>query len=120
MSSTRNNNMRTEYTLQQRGYYNVLERNMYKHSTYGNPVNPGLPLAGSAPPSHMSRCVLSKNSIDIESKLFGIGSSNLVKTPEKVAPRLNKLKDIQFFKRNDVLIPRDMYIPTNQHALPTL
>jgi hypothetical protein len=120
MASTRNNNMKTEYTLQQIGYSNVLERNMYKHSTYGNPTNPGLPLAGSAPPSHMSRCLLSNNSIDIESRLFGIGSSNLVKSPPKVVPQLNKLKDIQFFKRPNIIVPRDIYISTNQYILPTL
>lgn len=120
MASTRNNNMRTEYSLQQRQYGHVFDRNTYEHSSNGNPVNPGLPLAGSAPPSHMSRCDLSSNSIDIETQLFGISSTNLVKRPEKVNPRLKKLKDIKFFDRKEVLLPRDIFMPTNQHALPIL
>ncbi len=118
MTSTRNNNMATEYNLQQSAYMDVLDRNMYVHSTYGNPVNPGLPLAGSAPPSHMSRCILSTNSIDIENHLFGIGSTNLVKPQKKLIPQLKSLSDIKFFDRKNVIIPRDLYVPFDQHALP--
>ena len=118
MTSTRSINMKTEYNLEQYSNHNIFDRNIYKHNTYGNPVNPGLPLAGSAPPSHMSRCVLSNNSIDIESQLFGIGSSNLVKKKEPVVPRLKKLNDIKFYERKDVLLPRDLLTTTNQFILP--
>ena len=104
MTSTRSINMKTEYNLEQHSNHNIFDRNIYKHNTYGNPVNPGLPLAGSAPPSHMSRCVLSNNSIDIES--------------QPVVPRLKKLNDIKFYERKDVLLPRDLLTTTNQFILP--
>ena len=42
--------------------------------------------------------VLSNNTCDIESKLYGIGSSNLVTGPKNVYPDLNKLD-----KRGDLI-----------------
>ena len=43
--------------------------------------------------------LLSNNASDIESALFGIGSTNLVKQKSAVKPELNCMKNVKFFNR---------------------
>ena len=41
-------------------------------------------------PSHMPREAFSKNSVEIESSLFGINSTNLVNPQQPIVSRINK------------------------------
>jgi hypothetical protein len=59
--------------------------------------------------------VLSNNACEIESSLFGIGSSDLVNGPKKTYPDLNKLSDVAFFDNKLTrFIPEPLIIESNQ------
>ena len=88
--------MKSDYCLQQRQHKQNLGYNMYEHSQWGTPTTTAFPAAGSAPPSLMWRDALSANPIEIESSLFGIGSTNLVTPQKPVCPQLKQLPTIHF------------------------
>lgn len=69
-------------------------------------------------PSHMPREAFSRNSVEIESALFGINSTNLV-TPEKpVKPELTRLPEISYFDRLPLYMPENMVVQTDQRPFP--
>ena len=49
--------------------------------------------------------VLSNNTADIESKLFGIGSTNLVKPQKIIIPQINNLNNCKWMNKLPVFIP---------------
>ena len=66
-------------------------------------------------PSHMSRDALANNPIDIESSLYGIGSSNLVKPCEPVVPNMRPIDFKDYFERNqNVIMPYPLVFENNQ------
>ena len=96
MTSTRNKNTNGNYQLEQQQFRRINEHINYIHSYNGPPHSVSIPGGGIAPPSRMNRDSLSENSIDIESSLLGIGSTNLVKHKPKVVPKLNDLSTTTF------------------------
>lgn len=58
--------------------------------------------------------ILSNNTPDIESYLYGIGSSNLVEEYKKPHIKLNKLDNIKFFNTSTTLLPDPLVIEKNQ------
>jgi hypothetical protein len=54
--------------------------------------------------------LLSNNAPDIESALFGIGSTNLVNAKGAVLPQLNCIPNIKFFDRPRTLMPEPLVI----------
>jgi hypothetical protein len=119
MTSTRNNNTKSDYCLQQRQFEQNLGYNMYQHSQWGTPNVTAFPAAGSAPPSLMWRTALSNNPIEIENALFGIGSTNLVNPQKPICPELKKLPTINFFERNKVVMPEPFILNQNERPFPT-
>jgi len=102
MSSTRLKNQPGEYKLEQLRNQQACANRLSEHRTISN--NTVLPEFGfnvSYLPNHL----LSKNAVDIESNLFGVGASNLEKKPIHFNPYLNRLKDISFFERPEVFVP---------------
>jgi hypothetical protein len=61
-------------------------------------------------PSHMPREVFSRNSVDIESALFGINSTNLVETQKPVVPQMTQLPEISFFGRMQLIMPDPLVV----------
>ena len=61
-----------------------------------------------------------QNSVDIESALFGINSTNLVEKKEPVVPQLKNLPEVKFFERMAVFMPEPLvvekYARPFQHA----
>jgi len=105
MASTRNRNTPLDYNLEQHNYQDLQQRNLYIHSSSGRPTSECIPSIGYAP-SHMSRDALAKNPVDIESALYGIGSTNLVKPCEPVNPRMKNIIFKDFFeRRTEVIMP---------------
>jgi len=103
MSSTRNNNSLSEYKLQVKG-------NQYidKFTTYKAYANPYVSYhAGNALlPSRMGRDALSYNSIDIETFLYGIGSTNLVHPKNNAFyPQLKELKSLNIVPQEHLIMP---------------
>ena len=62
--------------------------------------------------------VLSNNTADIESNLFGIGSTNLAKPKsQRFKPSINNRKKCRFFERPALVLPNDLIVENNQRPL---
>jgi hypothetical protein len=118
MSSTRNNNTPGNYKMEIASNKYLFMSNIYKHGAFGTPHLSALPDGGSAPPSRMDREQLSNNPIEIESQLFGIGSSNLVTGYTPPLANINRLNNVSFFDRNKVIMPSALVVEGAQRALP--
>ena len=118
MASTRNNNTIGNYKCEEVTYKKYLERNLSLNSSYAPPNKPALPCGGSAPPSFMYSNSLSNNSVDIESSLFGINSTNLVEPMKPINPSIKSLNNVKYFNRDSVVMPNQLVITNNQRILP--
>lgn len=116
MTSTRNNNTSLDYKLQQNYNNNMMINNFY--TGYCVPNNEIIPTIGTIT-SRRNRYSLASNSVDIESNLFGINSTNLIKPAPTVEPLLNKIPHKSFFYRQDnVIMPYPLVFNNNDR--PTL
>jgi len=104
MASTRNRNTAINYKLEQLTNVNNEQYNLYKHGSSGNPYMINLPGNGFGG-SHMSAEKLSNNSVDIESFLRGIGTTNLIKGNMILTPELNKIRPVNIYENNEVIMP---------------
>ena len=99
MASTRLRNCTNTYKREQQTY----QRNFNNVSYVGKSLhrNTYLPDLGINAPRMVNGVInniLSNNGADVESSLFGIGSTNLVNPKKETCADINKLKDIQFFE----------------------
>ena len=117
MTSTRNNNTKSDYCLQQRAYEQNRNYNLYQYSQTGKAYDPAIPTLGYTP-SHMDRSVFSNNPVDIESSLFGINSVNLVEPAAPVQPDLKCIKSVKFFNTLPIIMPLPFVLEANQRPFP--
>lgn len=114
MTSTRNKNTHCDYVMEQRNNRLLNKYTLYKNGSGGRAYSDSIPSLGYTP-SHMPWDALSTNPVDIESKLFGINSCNLVTPQEEITPQL---KDIcfknYFYVNKEILIPEPLIIENNQ------
>ena len=110
MSSTRNINNPNDYAMRQRLYAGATEYLTYEAFHVAD--RPALPALYA--PSFLPRDVLCSNSIDVESQLFGINSTNLVNPAAHVLPDNNTLPVISFFERSACYMPTDLVTDANQ------
>ena len=110
MTSTRNNNTPEDYCLQQKAINISRQYGEYKFGSAGAAYNPGIPCVGYTP-SHMPASFFSNNPTEIESRLFGIGSTNLVNPQKCLQPSLKTIPFKSFFKMPtyvpELKIPQD-------------
>ena len=119
MASTRNKNTKGDYVLEQRVNDLANMYSTYTHSQYGTAYNQTFPELGFAP-SKMSNTIFSENAVDIESGLFGINSTNLVKeTPHCVPNWKSPLPTKSYFDRIPIIMPTPLVIIKNQRHCPT-
>ncbi len=118
MSSTRNKNTPNDYCLQQDIYGNSLKYNEYKYASTGRAYDNAIPCVGITP-SHMPREAFSHNSVEIESSLFGINSTNLVNPQAPIHPQLKQLPEKSFFERLPMYMPEPLVVERNQRPFPT-
>lgn len=118
MASTRNNNCRSDYCLQQKSYRDARLYNEYKYSQAGRAYRNAFPCLGITP-SHMPREAFSTNSVEIESALFGINSTNLVNPQAPVDPHLTQLPFVPFFHTLPTYMPEPLVVEKNQRPFPT-
>jgi hypothetical protein len=115
MASTHLKNSKGQYCLEQRDHKLTETHDFYKG--YKIPFQSSLPVLGFNPSNMRAGIynnILSNNPIDIESDLFGVGSTNLVKAKKTVYPSLNKLPEKCFFSRPHLVIPNPLVIAKNQ------
>ncbi|MBC67230.1 MAG: hypothetical protein CML63_11135 [Rhodobacteraceae bacterium] len=117
MTSTRNKNTKGNYNLEQKGYSLARDYDSYKHSQYGQAHKTTMPDIIYRP-SFLPRDMLSSNPIEIESTLFGINSTNLVKERAPTKPQLKTLPTSKFFERVPLIMPKQLVIEKNQRPLP--
>ena len=117
MTSTRNKNTRNDYCLQQRNYDLARNYNKYAYSQYGKAYNVAMPDIGIIP-SYMPRGTLSNNPVEIESRLFGINTTNLVKPQGHVTPLLKTIKTISYFDRIKLEMPEDLIVSREERPFP--
>ena len=114
MASTRSKNTSGNYDLEQ--WSNQSHVGYYTSTTYGAAQHTMLPgdglLAGN-----VSRTQLAHNSCDVESSLFGIGSTNLVAPRPEVVPKIAHLQSLNVIDRLPVLLPSPLVVDSNQRPL---
>jgi len=116
MASTRNKNTPGNYLAERWSIdQEVLYRN-YEHAGNGRPVESmfsgdGL-LMGRMVPTE-----LSTNSMDIESFLYGVGSTNLVSPLPPVYASLKPLKSLSMIDRVALIMPENLAVEPNQRPL---
>tara|TARA_B100000424_G_C22823882_1_gene440551 strand:+ start:64 stop:426 length:363 start_codon:yes stop_codon:yes gene_type:complete len=114
MACTRNKNTHCDYLLEQRKNRLINDYSLFENGSSGRAHCLTIPTLGYNP-SHLPREVLSSNSIDIESKLKGINSCNLVTPQQEITPQLKDLCFRDFFEVNrQILIPEPLIIENNQ------
>lgn len=117
MASTRNNNTFGNYCLQQRSIKEAAQYLVYTNSANGYAYDTRLPgnglLMGQMPWNQLSH-----NAADIESFLFGINSTNLVKPEAPLVPELKRLPSAHVFEKGPVYIPEPLVVQKNQRPFP--
>jgi hypothetical protein len=112
MASTRNKNTAGDYNSKQQSFRqqsNYCTNIDYSISTQTLRAGNGL-LQGRLPDSELSH-----NPNDIESFLFGIGSTNLVTPNTQVKPELKNIKELYIIDRRVPLImPNDLVLLQDQ------
>jgi hypothetical protein len=103
MSSTRNKNSQSEYKLQVQGNRFIDNFTTYTQST--TPVTTLFAGNGIIMP-HIGRDQLSYSSIDHESYLFGINSTNLVNPQPQFTPKIKQLKSLNMIKTPQLIMPQ--------------
>ena len=106
MASTRNRNTQQDYAQEQLAYQKQRDHQSYETASFfGLPENPcfvGAGLVGMKAPAQN----LSANSADIESLLFGVGSTNLVSPLPEIVPNLYALPSLNLVDK-----PVPVYLP---------
>ena len=111
MASTRNNNTRSNYCLQQRGYNLALGYDLYKYKRISPDTRfPCFGInVGSVPNTQLS-C----NPVNTESFLYGINSTNLVRPAPKFTTIVKCQPGIEFFNRPQAYLPPPLVVPNCQ------
>lgn len=112
MASTRNKNTSINYNLEQRSYqkqdtYCRLYGESYQTNLSGNGLIQG----------KLSREQLSENSVDTESFLFGINSTNLVNPAPTFHPEQKTLTQVHIFDKGQIYMPEPFICETGQRPL---
>ena len=117
MASTRNKNTPGNYCLDQRQNVGQESWQLYKNGANGTAYDTRL-CGNGLNPGQLPWTTLSHNPADIESFLFGINSTNLVKPAPALTPELKCLKSANIFKTSPVIMPVPQAIPKYQRPFP--
>ena len=92
------------------------QSNYIQYESYGRPAETEFAGNGLLC-GRVGSMALSNNSCDIESFLYGIGSTNLVTPYEKPALDITHLNSLNIYKKQEVLIPKPLVVEPNQRHL---
>jgi hypothetical protein len=116
MASTRNKNTPGDYALEKQAIQRQHQERMYIHQSQGQAKQTNLPGNGLLSGKYAARD-LAKNDCDIESFLFGIGSTNLENPLPAVTPQLNTIKSINVMEKMPMQTPRPFSMEPNQRPM---
>lgn len=113
MASTRSKNNEADYGLEQKSNTGMCDYLTCQKNNYGNPITThfagdGL-LQGRIAPRN-----LAGNPFDIESQLFGIGTSNMVKPKSEVNPNIHNLNSLNVIDRLPTMVPEPLIVEKGQ------
>ena len=115
MASTRSRNTPGNYCLEEWSYGKQSSYCTYKEYAIASPTlmaGDGL-VQGRLPDTE-----LSGNPKDIESFLFGIGSTNLVSPQAPVHPELKQINSLAIMTKVPLIMPRDLVVQNDQRQYP--
>lgn len=113
MASTRSKNTPGNYKIEQNAY---IDRHVnIMNITKQTPEIKAFPGNGLLQGKVASRD-LANNYVDIESTLFGIGSTNLVQTLPLVTPEINIHPSLNIIDKIPMFIPAPLTVNTNERA----
>ena len=115
MASTRNKNTPGNYCMEQWSLDKSSAFVTYKDSVV--PVQ-SMYAGDGLLPGRIGNPVLAKNPEDIESFLFGIGSTNLVSPKSALQPELNDLPSLNIIDRIPLILPEVLVVERNQRQYP--
>ena len=111
MTSTRNKNTTGNYEREQDEKHNLRRYEMYVG--FGHNENPHFAGNGLGIGKYAYN-TLATNSSDIESELFGIGSTNLVNPRSAFIPEPTQMKTLSIINKNQLLLPEPLVIERGQ------
>ena len=118
MASTRSINCPGNYCVEQWSYNKQSAYSTYKDYAFASQtLLPGDGLLGA----HIPDSELAGNPKDIESFLFGIGSTNLVTPQAPLQPELKPLesmKSLSIMTKVPLIMPRDLVVQNDQRQYP--
>lgn len=117
MATTRRKNQPGEFCQFIRQNEHASSYSLYKNGAYGEAYDSRIPGVGLLP-GYTPANVLSKNSTDIESFLFGVGANNMITPKGCLTPELNCLKSANLFKLPDVQMPLPLVVLKHQRPFP--
>lgn len=116
MASTRNRNTPGNYELERLASNRKHQELLYIHQSQGQARQTHFAGDGLLAGRHAGRD-LAKNDSDIESFLFGIGSTNLVSPQLTVQPQINTLSSLNVIAKTPMMMPRPFGIEPNQRPM---
>lgn len=117
MASTRNKNTIGNYTLDHKQSTDIESWRLYQNGANGYAYD--TKLAGNGlNQGQIPWNKLSHNPADIESFLFGINSTNLIKPASKLTPEIKQLKSSNIYEKKHIIMPVPQAIPKNQRPFP--
>ena len=116
MASTRQKNSLGDYALEKTRYEKQGEHTLYPYRRISYKTT--LPDAGINV-GQVPNNQLAGNAIDIESRLYGIGASNVVEPQQSLKPDLYLLPNTSFFERSQIFMPEHLVVENGQRPFPT-
>jgi hypothetical protein len=117
MSSTRSRNTVGDYRAEMNKFNNNVDYLTNQNHGFGQAVKTYLPGDGLLQ-GRVASENLSYNNVDIETQLFGIGSTNLVNSKVNQLPEIKGLQSLSIMKKMPVIIPEPMVVQANQRPYP--
>jgi hypothetical protein len=116
MSSTRNKNQPENYNLEIFSKQKQMKYKLYENGSNSKAYTTHLPGNGLLT-GRIASSSLSENYCDVESFLYGIGSTNLVNRKEKVVGNLYEMDNLNIINRPPMIIDRPFVQEMNQRPL---
>ena len=118
MASTHLKNTPQMYCQERVRQERIINTQTDKNNVITNTCIPDLGILHGPMKSGYNHYVLSNNTADIESNLFGIGSTNLAKPKtRRFKPSINNRNNCKFFERPALVLPNDLVVENNQRPL---
>ena len=113
MASTRNKNTPGDYALEQWSKNRQFQTKVFTNGAQGKPQQT-MYAGNGLINGRMHARDLAKNDCDIESFLFGIGSTNLVQPLPPVLPQYNEISSLNIIHKKPMIVPESLIVEPDQ------